>query len=70
MKNAADKVRAEFSHFKGKDLFSFRVYYQTDDESDDWRPTKTGITLRTDLIPELKEAVEKAYTQWKTKAQK
>jgi hypothetical protein len=32
MKNAADKVRAEFSHFKGKDLFSFRVYYQTDEK--------------------------------------
>ena len=70
MKNAADKVRAEFSHFKGRDLFSFRIYFQSDDESGEWIPTKRGITVQTELIPELKKALDKAHEQWQAKTSK
>lgn len=64
MKNATEKVRVDFSEFKGMDLISVRVFYNADEAGDDWRPTKKGITLRSDLLPELKKAVDKAYEEW------
>ena len=31
---------------------------------EDWRPTKKGISIRTDLIPELRKGLDKAQKAW------
>jgi hypothetical protein len=56
-KNAGEKVITSFSVFKGKKLVSVRVYYQA---GEDWKPTPKGLTLRREMILDLKEAVDAA----------
>jgi len=63
-KNANERVRISFSTFKGKRLLNLRVYYNAAKEGEDWRPTPKGLTLRRELIPELKEAIDKALAAW------
>lgn len=69
-KNANEKVRAEFCEYRGRDLFNLRVFFQPDNSNEEWIPSRKGITLSTSQIPELKEAVDKAYQQWKRRAKK
>jgi hypothetical protein len=62
-KNSTEKVRAEFSNFNGKDLFSLRVYFKAGEGEDDWKPTKKGICVQLHQIPELKAAIDKALQE-------
>jgi len=68
MKNALEKVKVEFSQYKGVDVIGIRVYYNAGLVKEDWKPSKKGITMRTDLIPELKKAIDKAYDEWQEKS--
>jgi hypothetical protein len=45
------------STYKGKTYADLRIYFRADDG--EYRPTKKGITLALDLLPELGEAVTK-----------
>jgi len=63
-KNVNERVRISFSTFNGKRLVNLRVYYNAAEEGEDWRPTPKGLTLRRELIPELKEAICKAAEEW------
>jgi hypothetical protein len=56
-KNALEEVRASLTEFKGKQYIDLRVFYKADD--DEFRPTKKGLTLAPDLLPELEEALHK-----------
>ena len=60
-KNAGEKVITSFSTFKGKKLVSVRVYYQA---GEDWKPTPKGLTLRREMILDLKEAVDAAVAEY------
>jgi hypothetical protein len=55
-KNPLEQIWVTMSQYKKKDYFSIRLYYQVDGEG--WRPTKKGITLSVDLVPDLLRAVE------------
>jgi hypothetical protein len=55
-KNAIEVVRANLSTFRGHELADLRVYYEADDGS--LRPTKKGLCVGIDLLPELRAAVE------------
>ena len=57
-KNTGQKVVVQLREFKGKKLIDLRVFYLTEDGS--WRPTPKGISLRPELITELKRGVDKA----------
>ena len=61
-KNAGEKVITSFSTFKGKRLVSVRAYYQTD--AGDWKPTPKGLTLRREMILDLKEGIDKAAAEY------
>ena len=66
-KNLHEKVRIGFSNFKGSDVLSIWVYFnanpgETDEEK--WIPSKKGISMRTDLMPELKKGIEKAHKEY------
>ena len=45
------------STFKGKTYVDLRIYYKASDG--EYRPTKKGVTLSPDLLPELGEAIRK-----------
>ena len=69
-KNAIERVGAEFCEYKGRDMFNLRVFFQPDNSSKEWLPTRKGITLSASLIPELKDAIDKAYQQWKKRTKR
>lgn len=64
-KNTLEEVRTQLTNFKGYDLLDIRVYVKKDPEKD-YIPTKKGLTLKTELLPRLKEALLKAEKTLKT----
>jgi len=67
-KNALETVIIQFTEFKGKKLLDLRIYYDAEKNKEDWKPTPKGITMSRDLIPKLKEGVDKALTEWKKRS--
>ena len=57
-KNNREEVRVSLSKFKGYDLVGVRQWFRN--ENDEPRPSKSGITIRVDLLPELLDLIEKA----------
>jgi len=54
-KNAIERVHADTTRYKGHSLIDVRIYYQDDDGA--WKPSRKGLTLNVDLLPELEAAV-------------
>jgi len=52
-----ERVQVSLSTFKGKTYVDLRIYYKASDG--EFKPTKKGITLSPDLLPELGEAIRK-----------
>jgi hypothetical protein len=63
-KNAAERVRAELTNWNGRDVLNLRVFFDAGSGTPDWRPTKKGLTIRTELIPDLKKAVDVAFQRY------
>ena len=63
-KNALEKIFIRFIEFKGHKLIDFRVFYNASENKEDWKPTPKGITIFGQLIPKLKEGVDKAFKKW------
>jgi hypothetical protein len=55
-RTATEEVRAGIKEFRGKKYIDFRTYYM--DKQGEWKPTKKGITLPTDFMPDLRKAVD------------
>ena len=53
-----DEIRVMWSEYKGHRYLDIRVYTEIDGKADKV-PTKNGVTLRPDLIPELMEGTGK-----------
>lgn len=62
-KNPSESVRVVLGEYHGKDIINVRVYFQPEGE-ERWIPTKKGVTLSVESIPELREAIEKAEKEW------
>ena len=56
-KSPTEQIQVSLSEYKGKTYVDLRIYYKANDG--EYRPTKKGITLSPDLLPELGEAVRK-----------
>jgi hypothetical protein len=54
-RNPTEEVRACVKEFKGRAYIDLRIYYM--DDKGDWKPTRKGVSLATEYMPELKEAV-------------
>lgn len=54
-RNPTEEVRAGIKEFKGRRYIDLRIYYM--DDQGEWKPTRKGISLSTDFMPELKDAV-------------
>jgi hypothetical protein len=57
-KNPLEEIRISLTMFKKKQYLDLRVYYKGDDG--EYHPSKKGLTLSLDLMPDLEEAVRKA----------
>jgi hypothetical protein len=60
-KTSIDEIRVMWSEYKGRRYLDIRVYTDIDGKSERV-PTKKGVTLRPDLIPELIRALENAQS--------
>ncbi|MFQ5703732.1 MAG: transcriptional coactivator p15/PC4 family protein [Gemmatimonadales bacterium] len=57
-KNNREEVRVTLSKFKGYDLVGVRQWFKND--NDEARPSKSGVTIRVDLLPELLNLIQQA----------
>ena len=57
-KNNREEVRVSLSKYRGYDLVGVRQWYRN--ENDEPRPSKSGVTIRVDLLPELLDLIQKA----------
>ena len=58
-RNAIEEIRVRLSRFKGYDFVDVRIFVEPHD-SEERRPTKRGIALRVERLPELLEALREA----------
>lgn len=58
-KGAGEIVRATIGEYRGRRTVGIRIFYE--DVSGEWKPTRKGITITSDLFPELKKAVDLIY---------
>lgn len=56
-KNALEEIRVSINIFRGKEYIDIRTYYKGDDG--EFHPSKKGVTMSPELLPDLVEAVQK-----------
>lgn len=56
-KNSAERVEARLRVYKGHHLAELRCHWNS--KGDTWTPTKKGLCVNVDLLPELEKAVRK-----------
>ena len=56
-KNSLEDIRVMWSEYKGRRYLDIRVYTEIEGKVDKV-PTRKGVTLRPDLVPELIKALE------------
>lgn len=66
-KNALEKVIIQFTEYNRNQLIDIRVFYNAGGAKEEWLPSRKGLCVRTDLIPELKKSVDKAFKEWEKK---
>ena len=66
-RNPTEEVRAGIKEFKGRRYIDLRIYYM--DDQGEWKPTRKGISLATDFMPELKTAVDELEKELKKSEQ-
>lgn len=59
-KNSMEEVRVSLTSFNGHALFDVRTYADFDKAGGELRPTKKGISLSREKLPELIEALQRA----------
>ena len=57
-KNNREEVRVTLSKYKGYDLVGVRQWFRN--ENDEPRPSKSGVTIRVELLPELLQLIQQA----------
>ena len=58
-KNSTEEIRLSLREYKERRYLDVRLWYQPL-EGGEYRPTKKGITLGLEFIPELKRGLERA----------
>jgi len=63
-KNVLEIVKVYLQTFNDRDYFDIRVWYSNDPQSPGAeRPTRKGLTLSVELLPELIRALQKAQAE-------
>lgn len=61
IEKGTDLVRIELSEFKGNQYISARIYYM--DDKGDWKPTRKGLTLTTELMKQVRDSLDEALKE-------
>ena len=56
-KNALETLRIERKEYRGKDVVDIRVWVEGDQPGTEI-PTKRGVTVRPELVPDIVEALQ------------
>ncbi len=56
-KNSQEEVRVSLSEYKGHNYIDFRIYFK--DEDGEFKPTKKGLAIAPNLLPEMEKTIEK-----------
>ena len=59
-KNSSEALRVKLTEFQGYQLLSMRIWTKELPGKQEARPTRKGLAVQVDLIPELLTAIEKA----------
>lgn len=57
-KNAREEIRIGLDEYEGRPIFSARVWFEAG--AGDWRPGKSGIAFKIELLPDFAEGVSQA----------
>ena len=57
-KSATEKVIAKLREFRGRRYADIRIYYLANISDNTYAPTKKGVTIAPDLLPELAKMVD------------
>jgi len=68
-KNAQEEIIVQLTEFKGYDLVDLRVWVKSL-VGETGTPTKKGLTVKPDLLPELIEALQEAERMFKESQEK
>jgi hypothetical protein len=60
-RNAREEIRVTLGEWNGAPVFGIRAWFRADDGT--MRPSKDGLTLRAELLPELARAIADAARQ-------
>ncbi len=58
-KKADEQIRISIKRLNSYDYLDIRTWWRKE-ETDEWLPTKKGITLRPDVVPEVAELISRA----------
>ncbi len=62
-KNTREFVRVALDHYRGHDLIDLRICVPLAEHASALTPTKTGVSLRVGLLPQLIEALRAAEVE-------
>jgi hypothetical protein len=54
-KNATEEIPISLTRYRGYELLDVRIYFE--DDQGIWRPTKRGLTVRLEMLPDLLKAL-------------
>jgi hypothetical protein len=54
-KNKSETIVVSEKEFRGNSYIDIRVFYR--DENEELKPTKKGVMIKKDILPEFKEAI-------------
>ncbi len=61
-KKADEQIRISIKRLNSYDYLDIRTWWRKE-ETDEWLPTKKGITLRPDVVPEVAELISRAAAE-------
>ena len=60
-RNSREEVRVALQEYNGRPVFAIRAWFQS--KEGDMRPSRDGLTLRVELLPEVARALAEAERQ-------
>ena len=60
-RNPTEKLVVQLREYRGRWYIDARIHY-LDENEDEWKPTKKGLSLNNETSPWLRQALEQAET--------
>ncbi len=63
-KNSRERIEVRATEYEGRPYIDIRSWWRSNDD-DGWKPSKKGVTLRSELVKELIALLKKAENKGK-----